>query len=257
MPSTRGHRTPRCRSRSTSSDRGAAARGAGGRLPPGAHERREQVLRRLILLAYVVRRLFLAVLTVWAISGAVLRDHPSASRRLRDLLYRLDVGVGKRGLGGRSEGFARAARSRPAYHRPIRQVDGAHAPGQFRHGDGMGAAGDRRHRRSSDADHGHLGGGDRLHVGTRSAHRHLFRRPPLLIPGLRVHVCRFHRSRDPGIPAGADRHVRRLRLFRRQRRRALLARVREAPWSWARVVGPDQCICRSRRSCWAYPARRS
>ena len=169
----RGRRTRRCRSRTTSSKDKAAARqrtrrAACGR--PGASLRCGSTAHRR---EGCHGRLYRSSLDAGGADGLgdfgpVVHDHPPAAGRLRDLVHRLDVGVGQRGVRRRGAGAARAARPRQAHLRPVREVDGPDPAGQFRHGDGMGTPRVRRHRRPSDADDGHFGGGDHLHLGHRA-----------------------------------------------------------------------------------------
>ena len=250
-----GLRTRRCRSRTTSSnvESGPPARvKAGG----GGHSGRRRALRVTAQRRRCHGGLYRASLGAGRDDGLgdfrpVVHDHPPASGRLRDFVHRLDVGVGQRGFRRRGAGAARAARSRQADHRAVREVDGPHPAGQFRDGDGMGTPRFRRHRRPSDADHGHFGGGDHIHLGHRVADRHLLRGLSLFVPRLRVHVHRLHRARDSRVPAGARRHVRRLRVLRRERRRPLFARFHRSAVEHGEGVGPHQAPADSRPSSWA------
>src|ERR1700724_125572 len=141
------------------------------------------------MLAYIVRRLMLAVLTVWAISvlSFMIIHLPPG-----DYVTSYIASMSASGRAVSDSGAARTARPRQAHHGSIRQVDGPHPSGQFRDGDGMGTPRVRRHRRPTYLDHGHFRGGDHIHLGHRMANRVLLRGLPLFVPGLCVHVDRFH-----------------------------------------------------------------
>ena len=206
---------------------------------------------------YIVRRLMLAVLTVWAISVlSFMIIHLPPGDYVTSYIASMSAS-GSAVSEGEAAGAARTARPRQAHHGSVREVDGPHPPGQFRHGDGMGTSRVRRHRRPSDLDHGHLRGGDHIHLGHRIADRHLLRGLPLLVPGLRVHVDRLHRARHSRLPAGAGGHVRRLRLVRCQRRRPLFARFHRGALEHGKRCGTSPSTCRSRPSSLASPEPRS
>jgi peptide/nickel transport system permease protein len=88
------------------------------------------------MVRYIVQRLILAVLTVWAISvlSFIIIHLPPGDYVTSYIAY--DVGVGERGVRRRSEGLREQLGLDKPIHGPVREVDGAHAAGQLRHGDG-------------------------------------------------------------------------------------------------------------------------
>ena len=127
------------------------------------------------MVAYIVRRLMLAVLTVWAISVlSFMIIHLPPGDYVTSYIASMSASGS-----AVSEGEAQALREQLGLDKPITvqyaKWMGLILPGQFRHGDGMGTPGVRRHRRPPDADDGHLGGGDHVHLGHRVADRDLLR----------------------------------------------------------------------------------
>ena len=239
-----GRRIRRCRSRTTSSkEKQPPATYVGGRLSvdPGAawlagrpllHRSCHGGLHRSSLDAGRADGL--------GHFGPVLHDHPPASRRLRDLVHRLDVGVGQRGFRRRGA----ALREQLGLDKPI-TVQYAKWMGLILQGNfGMAMEWGRP---VSDVI------GDRLTLtmvisvaaiiftwGIALADRDLLRGLPVFVPGLRVHVDRFHRARHSRVPAGSGRHVRRLRLVRCERGRPLFARFHRGALEHGKGVGPHQ-----------------
>ena len=209
------------------------------------------------MVTYIVRRLVLAVLTVWAISVlSFMIIHLPPGDYVTSYIASMSASGS-----AVSEGEAQALREQLGLDKPI-TVQYAKWMGLILQGNfGMAmewgrpvsdVIGDRLI-----ADDGHLGGGDHLHLGHRVADRHLLRGLPLFVPGLRVHVRRLHRARHSRVPAGARRHVRRLRVLRRERGRPLLARFHRSAVELRRRSGTSPSTCRSRPSCSASRAPRS
>src|SRR6267154_326012 len=133
------------------------------------------------MLNYIVRRLMLAVLTVWAISVlSFIIIHLPPGDYVTSYIASMSASGSAVSEGGARH--ARTTRTRPADRGPVCEVDGSDAAGKLRHGDGMGQTRVRRHRRSPGPDDDHFGGCRHLHVGRGIAHRHLLRGLPLFVP---------------------------------------------------------------------------
>jgi hypothetical protein len=231
-------RTPhrRCRSRTTSSEGLSGRRATGGRSFCGSP-----------MVAYIVRRLLLAVLTVWAISvlsfiiihlppGDYVTSYiASMSRRAAPVsegeakALREQIGLDQRSPSSTRSGWASSCR-------------------QLRDGDGMGPAGRRRHRRPPVAHDDHLARRDHLHLGVALPIGIYSRCSATRSSTTCSRSSASSVSRFPASCSALDRHVRRLRISARTwagSSRPITPRRRGA---WARR-GTSPSTCRSRRSC--------
>ena len=209
------------------------------------------------MITYLVQRLILALLTVWAISvlSFVIIQLPPG-----DYITSYIAQMSASG-GAVSEQEADALRQEYGLDKPMlvqylrwmKQV----AAGAVRHGAGVEAPGLRGHRRPALAHHGRLGGRHPPHVAPRASDRHLLGRPPVLCRGLRGDVHRLHRSRRPELHARPRPHVPRIPVLQHEHRRSVLGRVRRGAVEPGQGVGPDRSTSRCPPSSWGWPAPRS
>ena len=198
------------------------------------------------MLAFIVRRLLLAILTIWVISilsFAIIQLPPGdfVTAYIAQALRQRRLGVG--GGGG---GAARALRARAAVLRAVREVDDARARRRFRRVDGMEPAGHRGDRRPPLAHHADLVRRADRHLGAGAADRHLFGGAAIFGRRLSVHAGRLHRPRGAELPARARHHVSLVPLLRRQCRRAVLLRIRARRLELGQGLGPDQAPAAAR-----------
>ena len=95
------------------------------------------------MLAYIVRRLLLAVLTTWAISVlSFIIIHLPPGDYVTSYIASMSAS-GSAVSEGEAAALREQLRPRPAHLPPVHEVDGPDAAGQLRHGHGVGPAGAR------------------------------------------------------------------------------------------------------------------
>ena len=191
------------------------------------------------MIAYITRRLVLALVTIWAISVisyAIIQLPPGDF---------VDSYIANLSASGSmvSAQEAEAMREQYGLDRPIwvqywkwisRVVRGDFGVSMEWNRPVTEVIGDRHLAHHRDLDRG-----DHPDLGDRLADRHLLGRAAVLVRRLHLHLRRLRRPRRAELPARADRHVPRLPLFRRRASAGCSRRDTLARLVLGQGLGPD------------------
>ena len=177
------------------------------------------------MIGYIVRRLLLAVFTIWTITvlAFVIIQLPEGRHGHQEVGQPDAAGGSSRSrYGGQPQGVLWPE---SANAHPLLQVDVEHAARGLGHilsvllrrpSGEAGQGVDRREDPDDDRAHGlHYP----RHVDLRHSRRDILGGPPAFDRGLLLHLHRVQRPRRAGLPAGPRAHVHGLRLLQPERRR--------------------------------------
>ena len=194
------------------------------------------------MLGYILRRLLIALGTVWVISMiafAIIQLPPGDY--VTSYIAQL-MATGTLVTQEEAENLRIQYGSAPTPVRPIRQVGMAHAAGQFRRFDGMAAAGAGGDRRSSSADRPTGLRGGHFHLDSGHPDRHLLGGAAVLRRGLHFYVHWLHWPCGAQLSVGPGGDVPVVCLFRRQYRRPVLNGIPRRAVELGPRVGPVQAL---------------